>query len=128
MLHSRPIWFFKGRSFSKLCYRHYCFSASYSPKGIKKEDIFLFEFRSCLNLLYLLTFSFSLSSSCTEPVFLNVYGAQESNEFRLAGRYGNPIPTRFLAPIYCLKIPALYKQYSGCLTFLFLLYLLTVKD
>ncbi len=24
----------------------------------------------------------------------------------LAGRYDNPIPTRFLAPIYCLKIPA----------------------
>jgi hypothetical protein len=50
-----------------------------------------------------------------EPVFLNVYGAQESiprNEFRqpissLTGRYDNPIPTRFLAPIDCLKIPAL---------------------
>jgi hypothetical protein len=25
----------------------------------------------------------------------------------LAGRYDNPIPTRFLAPIDCLKIPAL---------------------
>ncbi len=25
----------------------------------------------------------------------------------LAGRYDNPIPTRFLAPIYCLKIPVL---------------------
>jgi hypothetical protein len=25
----------------------------------------------------------------------------------LAGRYGNSIPTRFLAPIDCLKIPAL---------------------
>jgi hypothetical protein len=24
----------------------------------------------------------------------------------LAGRYDNPIPTRFLAPIDCLKIPA----------------------
>jgi len=49
-----------------------------------------------------------------EPIFLNVYGAQESiprNEFRhlcsLAGRYNNPIPTWFLAPIDCLKIPAL---------------------
>jgi hypothetical protein len=48
------------------------------------------------------------------PYFCNVYGAQESiprNEFRhlcsLAGRYDNPIPTRFLAPIDCLKIPAL---------------------
>ncbi len=26
----------------------------------------------------------------------------------LAGRYDNPIPTRFLAPIDCLKIPAQY--------------------
>ena len=26
--------------------------------------------------------------------------------FSLAGRYDNPIPTRFLAPIDCLKIPA----------------------
>jgi hypothetical protein len=26
----------------------------------------------------------------------------------LAGRYDNPIPARFLAPIDCLKIPALY--------------------
>jgi hypothetical protein len=43
---------------------------------------------------------------------INVYGAQESiprNEFRqhsLAGRYDNPIPTRFLALKECLKIPA----------------------
>jgi hypothetical protein len=51
------------------------------------------------------------------PVFLNVYGAQESiprHEFRqsffLAGRYDNPIPTRFLAPIDCLKIPFLVIQ------------------
>ncbi len=28
----------------------------------------------------------------------------------LAGRYDNPIPTRFLAPIDCLKIPAQIKQ------------------
>jgi hypothetical protein len=49
-----------------------------------------------------------------ETVFLNVYGAPESiprNEFRqpcsLAGRYDNPLPPRFLAPIDSLKIPAL---------------------
>jgi hypothetical protein len=55
-----------------------------------------------------------------EPVFLNVYGAQESiprNEFRqpcsLEGRYDNPIPTRFLVPIDCLKIPALLYKYKG---------------
>ncbi len=28
----------------------------------------------------------------------------------LAGRYNNPIPTRFLAPIDCLKIPALIRE------------------
>ncbi len=49
-----------------------------------------------------------------EPVFLKVYGAQESiprNEFLQPMYdtilYDNPIPTRFPAPIYCLKIPAL---------------------
>jgi hypothetical protein len=34
---------------------------------------------------------------------------QETNSARLcsqAGRYDNPIPTRFLAPVDCLKIPA----------------------
>jgi hypothetical protein len=31
----------------------------------------------------------------------------------LAGRYNNPIPTRFLAPIDCLKIPALAGQYEN---------------
>jgi hypothetical protein len=47
------------------------------------------------------------------PVFLNVYGAQESIQgmnsaslCSLAGRYDNPIPTRLLAPIFCLKISA----------------------
>jgi hypothetical protein len=49
-----------------------------------------------------------------QAVFLNVYGAQESiprNEFRrqpmVAGPYDIPIPTRCLAPIDFLKIPAL---------------------
>ncbi len=67
--------------------------------------------------------------------FLNLKGAKEtisrnqfqginskesilSNQFQgiysaslcsLAGRYANPIPTRFLAPIDCLKIPALVR-------------------
>ncbi len=49
----------------------------------------------------------------TEPEFSNFHETQESilrDQFRqpcsLAGRYDNPIPTRFLAPIDCLKIPA----------------------
>ncbi len=44
-----------------------------------------------------------VTKSSPGPVFLNVYVAQES----IPGRYDNPIPTRFLAPIDCLKIPAL---------------------
>ncbi len=32
----------------------------------------------------------------------------------MAGRYTNPNPTRFLAPIDCLKIPALYCTLSLC--------------
>ncbi len=47
----------------------------------------------------------------TEPVFLNVYGAQESiprNEFRrLAGRYDNPIPTWF---------PSLHKLFKNSIS------------
>jgi hypothetical protein len=57
-------------------------------------------------------FAFLLAPSLvTEPVFLNVYGAPElilkMNSASLAGRYDNPIPPRFLAPIDFLKIPAL---------------------
>jgi hypothetical protein len=44
----------------------------------------------------------------------NFLGAQELNQWNqfrravgLAGRYDNPLPTRFRAPIDCLKIPAL---------------------
>jgi hypothetical protein len=51
-----------------------------------------------------------------EPVFLNVYGAPESIQgmnsaslFSLAGRYDNPLPPRFLAPIASLKIPARFS-------------------
>ncbi len=49
-------------------------------------------------------------------VFLNFEGAHESiikNRFRqpmlpgVAGQYDNPIPSLFLAPIDCSKIPAL---------------------
>jgi hypothetical protein len=52
-----------------------------------------------------------------ETVFLNVYGAQESiprnnsaSLCSLADWYDNPIPTRFLAPIDGLKIPALNRN------------------
>jgi hypothetical protein len=45
-------------------------------------------------------------SKAPEPVFLNVYGAEEllqgtnsASLCSLADRYDNPIPARFLAPI-----------------------------
>ncbi len=63
----------------------------------------------------------STESKDAEPVFLKVNGAHESihkNEFAslcsLAGRYDNPIPTRFLAPIDCLKILALVLNPTVC--------------
>jgi hypothetical protein len=33
-------------------------------------------------------------------------GIDSACQYSLAGQYGNPIPTRFLAPIDCSKIPA----------------------
>ncbi len=54
-----------------------------------------------------------------EAVFLNFYGAQKSFQWinsaslcSLAGRYKNPIPIWFLAPIDSSKIPAL--KYKVC--------------
>ena len=35
-------------------------------------------------------------------------GTNSASLCSLAGRYDNPIPTRFLAPIDCFKIPALF--------------------
>jgi hypothetical protein len=63
-----------------------------------------------------------LNPNCktAEAVFLNVYGTPESiprNEFRqpcsLAGRYDNPLPPRFLAPLDSLKIPDLDTVFTG---------------
>jgi hypothetical protein len=39
-----------------------------------------------------------------------VQGMNSASLCSLTGRYDNPIPTRFLAPIDCLKIPALYDN------------------
>ncbi len=59
------------------------------------------------NLFTFLTFAppkpFCLSYVSTHP--------EPASLCSLAGRYDNPIPTRFLAPIDYLKIPALYVQY-----------------
>ncbi len=79
-------------------------------------------------------YSFRSKKNCLRPR-PSCYGAEESiprNQFRqpmqpcnrsqgmnsaslcsLAGRYDNPIPTRFLAPIDCLKILALVTQVGG---------------
>jgi hypothetical protein len=40
-------------------------------------------------------------------------GINSASLCSLAGRYDNPIPTRFLAPIDCLKIPAQATQAGG---------------
>jgi hypothetical protein len=58
----------------------------------------------------------------SEVVFLNLEGAQESipridsaSLCSPAGQYDNPIPTRFIAPIDCSKIPAQDFQCSRIL-------------
>ncbi len=40
---------------------------------------------------------------------------QGMNSANLAGRYDNPLPSRFLAPIDCLKIPAQSSPQPKCL-------------
>jgi hypothetical protein len=40
-------------------------------------------------------------------------GMNSASLWSLAGRYDNPIPTRCLAPIDCLKIPALTARYEN---------------
>jgi hypothetical protein len=42
-----------------------------------------------------------------------IQGMHSASLCSLAGRYDNPIPTRFLAPIDCLKIPALEISQRG---------------
>jgi hypothetical protein len=41
-------------------------------------------------------------------------GTNSARLCSLAGRYDNPIPTRFQAPIDCLKIPAQYDMKYVC--------------
>ncbi len=48
----------------------------------------------------------------SEPESLNVrlnrfQGINSASLCSLAGRYDNPFPTRFLAPLDCLKVPTL---------------------
>jgi hypothetical protein len=75
---------------------------SYRPARLHRLAEFIpwHQFRGLINIFI---------STGSEPVFLNLHGAQESiprNECSLAGRYDNPIPPKFLAPIDFLKIPA----------------------
>ncbi len=44
-------------------------------------------------------------------------GMNSASICSLAGRYNNPIPTRFLAPLDRLKIPALYVFLPAFLRF-----------
>jgi hypothetical protein len=48
-----------------------------------------------------------------EPVFLNFQGAQASIPRNQVRQHDNPIPTRFLAPTDCLKIPAQFTVYCA---------------
>jgi hypothetical protein len=58
-----------------------------------------------------------LGSQIPGPKFCNRFqGIDSSSLCRLAGRNDNPIPTRFLSPIDCYKIPALTCT-SSCLVF-----------
>jgi hypothetical protein len=40
-------------------------------------------------------------------------GMNSASLYSLAGRYDNPIPPRFLAPIDFLKIPALFSEHEN---------------
>ncbi len=58
-----------------------------------------------------------------ETVFLNFeeprnrfQGIDSPSQCSLAGRYDNPLPTRFLSPVDCSKIPAQLAYYV-CLTY-----------
>ncbi len=62
----------------------------------------------------------------------NVHIMEPRNRFQgmnSAGRYDNPIPTWFLAPIDYLKIPALYAQSASipCVYFIIFVYSLHIK-
>jgi hypothetical protein len=53
-------------------------------------------------------------TSCSEAVYLRSPGIESDclcTYCSLAGRYDNPIPTRFLAPIDCSKLVALWYGY-----------------
>jgi hypothetical protein len=58
--------------------------------------------------------SFCKSGNVGQSSYFNMFmepknrfqGMNSASLCSLAGRYDNPVPTRFLAPIDCLKIPA----------------------
>jgi hypothetical protein len=89
-------------------------------RTLRNDDYFIPQHRiELVKKLPLYTFPAAWNSE-TEPVILNIYearnrfqGMNSASLCRLTGRYDNPIPTRFLAPIDCLKIPALMKNPSG---------------
>ncbi len=85
-------------------------------------------FSCCLatetDTVYWLSHSWGL---CSEHVFYTFMeprnrfqGMNSASLCSLAGRYDNPIPTRFLVPIECLKIPALVvpclSRWTDCIT------------
>ncbi len=51
----------------------------------------------------------------SRPFPLHKNRFQGTNSASLAGPYDNPIPTLFLAPIDCLKIPAQFRPVVQCI-------------
>ncbi len=65
--------------------------------------------------LFILHFSFSLSPNfwTLKELRNRFQGINSASLWSLGGRYDNPIPTRFRAPIVCFKIPP-RCHYSAC--------------
>ncbi len=65
---------------------------------------FTVEFCTCILSPYFKTFM---------EIRNRFQGMNSASLCSLAGRYDNPLPTRFLAPTDCLKIPALYIIFTA---------------
>ncbi len=73
------------------------------------ESLLLYDVQCSCSIL----FSFAKFLNTRNGIFilLRIPGIDSVSLCGLAGRYDNPIPTRFLAPIDCYKIPALVSHF-----------------
>ncbi len=75
-----------------------------------------------MSLIFISAFKFAFICYSSAGIFLQSMEARKrvstelsyrtASQARLAGRYENPIPTRFLSSINCSKIPALFAPLS----------------